>query len=279
MTDLDLADKALIALYLLTGLLLPVGVLLFRSARRPENYERGGRVMSEGYGLLDVFGIGVLWVIFSALALLPIFAAPPASVDITPGAILGSSAALGVVGVLPFALVLGRGQILERFGLYEIHWKRVILSTFLGLISIYAVVAAINLAGFPRFLESVFGELDLQEAVRMLAEAKDKNVKIAMVISAVILAPLIEEVIFRGYIYPAMKQLTHTVFAIVFSSLFFSLVHGNVLNSLSLFVVGAALAIVYEKSGSLVAPIALHAVFNGISVCAILFYPEAVLNQ
>jgi len=90
-------------------------------------------------------------------------------------------------------------------------------------------------------------------------------------------APLVEEVVFRGYIYGAVKKLSNIGFAVVWSGLLFATVHMNMAGMLPLFVLGMALALVYEVTGSLWTPIAVHFTFNAVNVVYMLvekFRPE-----
>jgi membrane protease YdiL (CAAX protease family) len=75
-------------------------------------------------------------------------------------------------------------------------------------------------------------------------------------------APLAEEVVFRGYIYPAMKRFTNISVAVIFTGILFGAVHGNLGALLPLTVLGIILALAYELTGSLWAPIAIHFCFN-----------------
>jgi membrane protease YdiL (CAAX protease family) len=52
----------------------------------------------------------------------------------------------------------------------------------------------------------------------------------------------------------------------VCSALIFAAAHGSLAALLPLFVFGCVLAFLYEKTGSLWAPIAVHALFNGATV-------------
>ena len=82
---------------------------------------------------------------------------------------------------------------------------------------------------------------------------------------AVVLAPLTEEVLFRGLLFTALKARFGRSAAFVVSSGIFALVHFHVPTFPALFVLGLVLALVYERTGTLAAPMALHAAFNGFT--------------
>jgi membrane protease YdiL (CAAX protease family) len=91
-------------------------------------------------------------------------------------------------------------------------------------------------------------------------------------ILAVVLAPLFEEVFFRGFLFRGFANSWGWVWGAVVSSALFSMAHLQLDVIVPLFALGFALAWVYQRTGSLWTSIALHAVFNGISVLAWYFF-------
>jgi membrane protease YdiL (CAAX protease family) len=106
----------------------------------------------------------------------------------------------------------------------------------------------------------------VQDTVKLLQESEDPLVLGLMAISAVIAAPLCEEVVFRGYFYPVLKKSAGIRVATLCSALVFAAAHGSVTALLPLFIFGGLLVFLYEKTGSLWAPIATHFCFNGVTV-------------
>lgn len=87
-----------------------------------------------------------------------------------------------------------------------------------------------------------------------------------VVLAVVILAPLAEEVFFRGVVFNAWLRERGRRWAFIGSALLFALIHLSLVALLPIFLLGLALAWVYARTGSLLAPIAMHATVNGISV-------------
>jgi len=101
---------------------------------------------------------------------------------------------------------------------------------------------------------------------------------ILALISIVIVAPVVEEFLFRGVLQTYLKRRLPPKTAILVASMCFALFHfspeqgfGNIPLVLSLFVFGSFLGYVYERQGSLYASIGLHLAFNFISSVRILF--------
>ena len=80
--------------------------------------------------------------------------------------------------------------------------------------------------------------------------------------SAVVVAPFAEEVVFRGFIFPSVRDRWGLPAGILVSSLLFGLVHPGLPSVAATFVLGAVFCALYERSGTLVAPVTAHAFFN-----------------
>lgn len=85
---------------------------------------------------------------------------------------------------------------------------------------------------------------------------------------AVVIAPIFEELFFRGFLFRGLAASWGWIAGAVVSAAAFSVVHLQVSVMVPLFVLGFALAWVYKRTGSLWTCISLHALFNGISVLA-----------
>lgn len=91
-----------------------------------------------------------------------------------------------------------------------------------------------------------------------------------LVVMAVVLAPFVEEIIFRGCIYRFLKSQTSLLLAQALSGAVFAMLHANLLSFVPLMLVGILLARVYEKTGSLAVAIWFHAFFNAFSLSMLL---------
>lgn len=96
-----------------------------------------------------------------------------------------------------------------------------------------------------------------------------------MIVTAVILAPIFEEIIFRGIIQKGLVNKGVTPWkAIVFGSVVFGLVHGNPWQFVGAVLLGCVLGLVYEKTKSLLLPIFLHAFNNLCSSILIIYFKK-----
>jgi membrane protease YdiL (CAAX protease family) len=81
----------------------------------------------------------------------------------------------------------------------------------------------------------------------------------------------VEEALFRGILYPAIKQLGYPRVALWGSSAFFATVHFNMATFLPLLVFAVVLVYLYETFQNLLVPITAHALFNAANFFALIF--------
>jgi hypothetical protein len=87
-------------------------------------------------------------------------------------------------------------------------------------------------------------------------------------------APIFEELTFRGFIFNALLRYMPVWLAVTLSAVLFGLAHwqpGNAGAIVPLIFGGAVLAVVYYRSGSLVASMMTHGLFNAFTVAAVAF--------
>lgn len=108
-----------------------------------------------------------------------------------------------------------------------------------------------------------------QEVVKMFGDAVARGDRLELsllVFNAVILAPLWEELVYRGFFFGLLKSRWGVLPALVFSSAVFSSAHLSLAAFLPLLIVGMAVGYVYHKTRSLYFAIFFHALFNGLSM-------------
>jgi membrane protease YdiL (CAAX protease family) len=106
---------------------------------------------------------------------------------------------------------------------------------------------------------------EIQPAVQALKDTVLLKDQVALGIVAILLAPLAEEVLFRGILYPAIKQSGHPRLALWITSLAFAAIHGHAPSFVPLLLLALLLTWAYEHTQSLVAPIVAHACFNAFN--------------
>lgn len=226
-----------------------------------------------GIGLLAAVGLA-LWSLFAQVLV--------ASVAITGGLDVGALddvSTLGLVAVIQVVTLVGvlvwvraTGRSLWRLlGPVRPRWSHVAMGLGLGVTALLLVqvAAALVLSALPD------APAPNQE---VLAAEGGWPVLVLQVVAAVILAPIVEELVHRGAIFQAGRRAFGLIGGMVFSSLLFAGWHVEVWTSpqamFGLLVLALWLAAIFHRTGSLVVPIVAHATFNGITLALAALVPS-----
>lgn len=126
---------------------------------------------------------------------------------------------------------------------------------------------------FNQILLNVFDlPVEPQITVVWILAEQSLLARVGLILAIVILAPLCEELLFRGIILPLMAQLVNRTLAIVATSLLFALIHFHIASFLPLFALAIFISIAYIYTRNIWTPIAMHACFNLISILFILTF-------
>lgn len=110
-----------------------------------------------------------------------------------------------------------------------------------------------------------------QAAVRLLTDAKSIWTTVYLGLFAVVIAPVAEEFIFRGMLFPFIKRLGYPRLAWFGTSALFAFIHLNIPTFVPLFVFALALTWLYERTDNLLAPITAHALFNAVNFAVLIW--------
>lgn len=112
------------------------------------------------------------------------------------------------------------------------------------------------------------------DAFKRYQATMSDNVLLAVVV-ALFLAPIMEELLFRGVVYNVLKKyFKHISVAIVLQAIIFSCMHGTLVHGLPTFFLGVLSCYVYELTGNIKRSIGLHFLFNFLSVVMVKLIPE-----
>lgn len=104
----------------------------------------------------------------------------------------------------------------------------------------------------------------------------NNNNLMVTLISTGLIGPIIEELMFRGIIYNELKNKYSNMKAILITTIFFAVIHMNIIQILYAFALGFILIFVYEKYKNIKAPIILHMASN---MTTTLFLPILIQNN
>jgi membrane protease YdiL (CAAX protease family) len=139
-----------------------------------------------------------------------------------------------------------------KYGLASLGFKNtalILLSTYfmLNITGLIALVLRLN-ERFPTYSEMMKILSEGPLAVRLAAIA--------------VLAPVLEEVLFRGIIFSRMREISNFHISAIISSLIWASMHMNMVQGVTAFAYGLFLAFLYEKFKVLWVPMLSHGFFN-----------------
>lgn len=187
-----------------------------------------------------------------------------------------------VVMLMMFLVTLGfarmRGIPLQAFGFVWENSSRAVFRAAMGLGMVLPPVWAANLAS-QYLIPQAPHEQDIVTMFRHAAGDGDMWAVRVTCFSAAVIAPLVEETVFRGYFYPIVKPHLGPGWAAVATSAMFAFSHGNLSVLPGLFFLSLSLTLAFERFGSLWVPMGMHAAFNTVSLVLIYLQSQGWMPQ
>ncbi|MEP7040603.1 MAG: CPBP family intramembrane glutamic endopeptidase [Chloroflexota bacterium] len=303
--------QAISVVLITAGIALPIVALATTPNILPDSQDLGAVQRLLGPLLLVVLGVLLLVVglVLNAVRALIVRAAlpperyrgPAVFVLLMMAAILGTIVALGAGDV---ALALFNGGELSVGGSLLL-----LTSTQIGLLVVTGglVVAPRALAGvrlvgrtglgrslligmgaaIPAWIgATLLGAVaaTLLQAVGLMEEAGPVDSFIqrgdptVILVAFLLVAPVAEEIFFRGVVYNAWERERGPWVAVLGSAGLFAAIHTSLFSLVPIFALGVALALLYRSTRSLAATMALHAGFNAISVAIALLERQGIIT-
>jgi membrane protease YdiL (CAAX protease family) len=110
-----------------------------------------------------------------------------------------------------------------------------------------------------------------QSIVELFNGSQTIQQRIMIIVLAVAIAPMAEEFVFRFFLYGVLKRYFGRFVGLTFSALLFAAVHAHLPSFAPLFVLAACFTIAYEWSGSILVSMAMHCLFNSLTLTALAF--------
>lgn len=151
---------------------------------------------------------------------------------------------------------LRKKKLFIEIGLHKCNFKLLLVTAVFGVSFSNIASVIVQMLPFPESMVKSFTESH--------AVLNEGNPIIGF-IAVVFLAPITEEVFFRGLIYTRLKRGIHIIPAAIISSLLFGALHGEVIWIMITFLMGLMLVWVFERTKSLLPCIAVHALNNALA--------------
>jgi membrane protease YdiL (CAAX protease family) len=158
------------------------------------------------------------------------------------------------------------GAVLQTLGLRRFR------PLFLWLIVAFLALLYLINGLYSALLEGLHLPLQTNDQVILESSRLAPLTTVVLLALAVIVAPLCEEIFFRGFVFPGLRRGLPVGWAVLVSALIFGLAHADLGSLPVLIVIGLLLALLRWWSGSLYPGLLLHMLNNGISAAVILLY-------
>lgn len=269
-------------LFAIAGLALLIGTGFYavvRTGGGPQ-WNCDGNVLSRPYGKPDgIMGL-LLLAFFVSSSTAVVTSLEPGEPAGAPGAEAPEAALLiGMVFMLVIALLvlawmrIRRLEPGEMFGIRQLPLGRAVLFGAASLALVYGAMLVVRYLLQEILFEGSWPDNSSQEPIETFRATGGVFFKAVLGIAAVLIAPVAEETIFRGFLYGVTKRFSDRWFAAIFTSLVFACVHRHVGSTVPLFTLAMGFAIAYEVTGCLLVPIAMHSLFNLLNLALLMFAP------
>ncbi len=249
---------------LVAGLVVDVA-LLARWSARPVNWRlKAHRLSGRPWGRGEI-----------GLLLLLLLGAMAVTGGITRG--LGRSTAIMLQAVVLHGLAIGYAVTVMRrrgwsprraFGMRRVVLKADVVAGLVVYLAALPLAATYGAVG--RYLLRRAGmTVDRQPLIDLFLVEQGVGGRLVLVVLAVVLAPLAEEMLFRGMGQVALSRAMGMPAAILIVAAVFAALHGHVPSMPALFVLGIAFSLGYVYTGSLTTALTTHIVFNAVNLAMV----------
>jgi len=247
----------------LAGVLGAVWVLTRRLRRQRAEAVTREALPQARWGMREALEALILWIFLQAACGILLVVAMPAEKELGIILVVVSSVLSGGAALVWVWLASGR-----RAGLgwrWGHAWRQV------GIGISAAGLSALPVLGVYQIFQQLLGQGLADEPIVPLVLAgpawQDKAV---VIVALCVVVPALEETIFRGVLYGALRRQWSFGPAAVVSAAVFAVAHMQFAGLVGYLAVGLLFAYLYERCGSLVAPWAAHAAFNGFNLAILL---------
>lgn len=187
-----------------------------------------------------------------------------AGVEMAAAVTMSYAFAGAIVAAVSMGLLLRVPHILERLGLRRAVPHRMGLLPAAGLALVLGAISGGCALGYLALMSHVPWLDELRRSTPSAFQEAGRSAW-TLALLAVALAPLLEEYLFRGLLLGALGVVLRPWAAILASAVLFAIVHPPI-SFPAVFIMGLLAALVYRRTGWLMAPIIVHALHNGMAV-------------
>lgn len=218
------------------------------------------------------WGVGAALIVISAVYLLASFLNQTIGFIFTGGHAAGNDLRLTLISsslatiistvviVSLFLLLLGHHP--WEWRLFGWHWRPRAMAY-----GAFTLLMSVPVIGIGLLISAVIfrGRVETHPLIPMLQTTRDPWMILLLAAMAVVMAPLVEETLFRGILFRACRRSLPFWWAAPASGIIFAVGHGQLVAIIPIALLGMTFAFLTRRTGSLWASAAAHAIFNGYS--------------
>ena len=259
----------LVALVILAGLAVYLTLVRQISARRHAVAFEEGAPVKQDFGLPELVVAIAIILLFSYMTLGAVSRPVP---EMSTPVIIANYLLFIAIVLLVMAYLKIRGFSLDMLGGFsKITLKRAVSTGVILLLAGWPLIALAEIV-----TQKFFGGVpSRQEIVDFFNSSETISQRVTVIVLAVVAAPIFEELIFRFFIYGALRRYFGITVGLVANSFLFAAAHTHLPSALPLFVLASCFTLAYEWSGSILVSMAMHTLFNSVQLIFLAF-PELV---
>jgi uncharacterized protein len=256
-----------VSLFFVLWLFVSAGVyfaVIFQLSRRTLAGTAGS---AKRFGLPEAFlAVGLIFY----LLLLISGSSSRASVQLSTRDLLANLLFSVVIVLIVVTFLQLRGfDISSLGGFFKISFGRAVGT---GVILLFFAYPLISLADVitERFFKAGTSK---QGIVELFSGSRTIEQRVMIIVFAVAIAPMVEEFLFRFFLYGVIKRYFGRFLGIIANALLFAAAHTHLPSFMPLFVLGSCFTVAYEWSSSLLVSMTMHSLFNSLTL-VVLAFPE-----
>jgi len=201
----------------------------------------------------------ILIILHISISFILAFALPNLQMNMVTNLLLSQSLIIipGIIGIIMWSMNKDRTETWYQ----RLNFRKMKIST--GLLTVVFTFLIMPLTTLVNVISMLFVDNTVAGMSGMILEMPF----FAMLFMMAIFGPFCEEFVFRGVIYAGYRRENATLGALLLSALLFGVMHMNLNQALYAFVIGIALALLVEATGSFWSAFICHFIFNANSVC------------
>ena len=116
-------------------------------------------------------------------------------------------------------------------------------------------------------------DAELHPLLKLIGQDQTREVLLAVTISAVMVAPWVEEIAFRVIMQRGLLRHFSPSMSILLTAVAFCGIHGSWQDALGLFPLAIVLGVTYHRTGSFLAVVLIHMLFNAVNILSMMAEP------